>query len=278
LDPVEVGCDGLPLDPTVPFQAAPPPRLPEALEEEGSADITPAARTRRLATIMICLNSMLGIGILGVANGFSNTGFVTSVVLLVVVAALSLVSTWLILILAVRTDTKGFPELAAHVLGRAGSTSLSVHTLIFIICALVAYLILGGDMLISWFALAGIAMPRVDRRALLVGAYSLALPIALSVPRAISFLGYVSTATVFSVLLYVAAMVYETAVRVAQSGIAATARVNKIDIDLFSAMAMFGLSFALPSTVMPAIRAYNPTLRKRQIVTGVAMGLVLRSS
>jgi amino acid permease len=245
------------------------------VEEEEDPEVSPMVRTRRLSTIMICLNSMLGIGILGVPNGFANTGFVTSILLLLLMFGLSLASTWMILILSKQTNTKGFPELAAHLLGKIGSHSLSILTLIFLICAVVAYLILGGDMLSSWFSLAGIPMTGLLKRALLVGIYSLCIPIALSIPRDISFLGYVSTATVISVLLFAGAMVYEAIVHVSEKGLKPTAKINKLDIDIFSAVAMFGLSFALPACVLPAIRAYNPTLRKRKIVTGLAMGLVL---
>jgi amino acid permease len=130
-------------------------------------------------------------------------------------------------------------------------------------------------MLSSWFSLAGIQMTGVLKRALLVGVYALCVPIALSIPRDISFLGYVSTATVIAVLLYAGSMIYEAIVHVSEKGIETTARINKIDVEAFSAVAMFGLSFALPACVLPAIRAYNPTLRKRKIVTGIAMALVL---
>jgi amino acid permease len=273
----EIGPDGLPLDPTSQFPGIPSPPTIEPIptEEEEEEDVPPAVRTRRLATIMICLNSMLGIGILGVPNGFCNTGFVTSLFLLFMMAGLSLVSTWMILVLCVHTSTKGFPELAAHVLGRAGSSALSILTLVFLICAVVAYLILGGDMLLSWFALAGISMKGLLRRALLVGVYSLVLPIALSIPRDISFLGYVSAATCAAVLFYAVVMIYEAITHVADFGIAKNARVNKMDVGIFSSIAMFGLSFALPACVMPAVRAYNPGLRKRKIVTGVSMTVVL---
>jgi hypothetical protein len=52
-------------------------------------------------------------------------------------------------------------------------------------------------MQVSWFALAGFPIDTTMKRALLILAYALCLPIALSLPRNISFLGYVSTATLF---------------------------------------------------------------------------------
>jgi amino acid permease len=140
-----------------------------------------------------------------------------------------------------------------------------------VVCALIAYLILGGDMLISWFALAGIAIDTLPKRALLVFVYALVLPVALSLPRDISFLGYVSTATVSCIVVYIAVMIYEAIVLVEGNGISPTARANKFDLDLFSTLAMFGMSFCLPCCVMPAIRTYNNQPRKRKIVTGVAM-------
>jgi amino acid permease len=180
----------------------------------------------------------------------------------------------MVIVLAQRTGTKGFPELAAHILGKAGANFLSVLTIIFLICAEVAYLILGGDMLISWFALGGISMRGMAKRAPLVGIYALCVPVALSLPRNIGFLSYVSAVTVFAVFFYGGVMIYEAITLVSSRGIAPTALVNKIDVDVFSAVAMFGVSFALPSCIMPAIRGYNPQMRKRKIVTGVAIGLV----
>jgi amino acid permease len=218
---------------------------------------------------------MLGVGLLGVANGFTNTGFVTSIVLLILMAGLSLVSTWMIVIRAHQTESDEFPMLADRLLGPIGAISLSVCNLTLLTCAEVAYLILGGDMLISWFSFAGVSIQGMAKRIPIVGVYSLCLPVALTIPRDINLLKKVSMGTVIAVLFFAFVMVYEAFAFVGSTGIAPNAVVNKIDMDIFSTIAMFGLSFTLPCTVMSQIRTYNPQINKRKNLTAITMTIVL---
>ena len=109
---VDVGKDGLPVDVIQPGDSS-RDKLTREEEEEGreeeekSEDRELAVRARRFATIMNMLNSLLGAGILSVPNTFVNTGIVLSLVLLLFMGAISLIGTWMVIILAKKTGTKG---------------------------------------------------------------------------------------------------------------------------------------------------------------------------
>jgi hypothetical protein len=112
------------VNPIPPSDNSPTAITPEPLqiEEEEGSEAEPTVRTRRFATVMICLNSMLGMGILGVPNAYANTGFVTSTVLLVLMSGLSLVATWMIIVLAdgrIRRDLQSSPDTSSAVSARS---------------------------------------------------------------------------------------------------------------------------------------------------------------
>jgi amino acid permease len=279
-----VGADGLPTSIPDDIGPAEPTPLVEAEEEEeeeeqtAEVSIIQELRTRRFATIMICLNSLLGVGILGVASGFANAGLVPSTILLILMAGLSLIATFIVIILAKQQKVNGFSSLAFRLMGRWGSIILAILTLIFMVCSLIAYLILGSDMIGSWLKLGGV-IGQGDfngwKRKVVVVGYSLPLPIALSCPRNLSFLQYLSTATAFCTLFYIGSMVYKTISQcLSPAGLTTPVVVAKIDFNFFSAVAMFGLAFSFPPIVLPAIHSYNPLTRKRKIVTSWALGLV----
>lgn len=270
----EIGPDGLPLSVIQESdQLEPVTTLEEedaGEEEEHSEDRKLEVRTRRFATVMNLVNSLLGAGILSVPNSFVNIGWAFSLMLLLLMAVLSLAATYMVIILSKRTGTKGLSELAAHILGGWGANFLAVLNLLFLVTALIAYLILGSDSVISWFALAGIDMTPTFKRALLVFIYGL-LPGGLSIPRNISFLQYVSTATFCCIFFFFVVMIYKAIVMVGDNGVAPGVVAFKMDMSVFSSMSIVSLSFALPAVVLPAIKMYNPLTRKRKIVTNAAI-------
>ena len=275
---VEVGKDGLPLSVIQPSDEKPGKVSTEeeeegGEEEENSEDKLLSVRTRRFATIMNMLNSLLGAGILSVPNTFVNTGIVLSIVLLIIMGVLSLIGTWMVLILAKKTGTKGLAEVAQAIMGKAGAYTLAVLNLLFLVTALIAYLVLGGDMLISWFALGGIDVTTMSKRPILILVYGLCLPIALSIPRNISFLKYFSTATVVCIIFFIIVMCYEAGYYVTKFGVATGVVYAKCDITMFSSLSIYCLTYSLPAVVLPAIRMYNPLTRKRKIASAAAIVL-----
>ena len=124
--------------------------------EESQDKQTLLIRTKRFATIVNLLNSQLGAGILSVPSTFVNTGIIASIFLSLATMGISYGCMILLLILVHETGKEGLPELTLQILKKPGSITLSVLNVIFLITALVAYLILGGDMITSWFQLGGV--------------------------------------------------------------------------------------------------------------------------
>lgn len=271
---VVIGPDGLPLDVIAPHEKdleSPTTRTHEEEEEDKGEKVEEPHRQRRFATVMCCLNSMLGAGILSVPNTFINTGTIFSLAILVVIAILSQVATVLVIKLAHETNSSGLPELAFKILGKGGSVTLSVMNLLFLETALVAYLVLGSDMVMSWFMFGGIDLSSLVKRAILVLVYGLILPIALTFPRKVGFLQYISTCSIGAIAFFVVCMVYKAIVLLPKQGINPTCVLFKADITLFASLSIYGLSFALPAVVLPAIHYYNPDVKKRITVSGAAI-------
>ena len=62
----------------------------------------------------------------------------------------------MVISLAYKTQTVGLAELTTKILGYWGALILTILNLLFLLTALVAYLVLAGDMITSWFDLAHI--------------------------------------------------------------------------------------------------------------------------
>ena len=100
--------------------------IQDEFTEDEEEDIYQPIRVHRFATIMNMLNSLLGAGILGVPCSMMNIGIIPSILLLLFIAFLSHVCTVLTIKLQIRTNADGLDDLAFRILGRIGSTSLSI--------------------------------------------------------------------------------------------------------------------------------------------------------
>lgn len=274
---VKIGKDGLPVDLVPEEEQEPPPPLEATThhEEEEDHDASSAkpvlTRTRRFATIMNCLNSLLGAGILSVPNSFTNAGIIPSLVLLIGMALLSHLGTVMTVKLQAATQANGFPDLAQRLLGRPGSIGLSIMSLLFLITAQLGYLILGGDMIISWFALGGIQITDLWTRAAVIAVYAICFPIALTLPKKTTYLKYISTTTVGCILFFDVCLVVKGSMQFRTEGLAKDILLWKFDVSLFSSLSIYGLAFALPVVVLPVISTYNHDLHKRNIVSMAAI-------
>lgn len=227
-------------------------------------------RTRRFATVMNLLNALLGAGILSVPNSFTNAGIIPSIFLLILMAALSHIGTVMTVRLQAETDAVSFPDLAERLLGRYGALALSVMSLLFLVTAQLGYLILGCDMIVSWFAVAGIEIKGMWKRALIVACYALLLPIPLTIPKKTDYLKYISTTTVGAVLLFDVVLVIKSSIKFRDVGLG-DFKWGFADMRLFSSLSIYGLAFALPVVVLPVIAPYNHNLHKRNIVSAAAI-------
>lgn len=222
-------------------------------------------------TTMNMLNCLLGAGILSIPNTFIDSGIVVSVILLLIVAGITHFATVLTFELCHDLGAEGIDDMARRTLGKWGLISLSACCLIFNICSCLAYLIIGADFIISWFAAAGIDLSSSIYRAIVVFVYSVLIPIALSIPKSFTFLSYFSTVTFGCIVLFVIVLLYEAISKLPKQGISPTIVIAKIDIDFFSSISIYGTAFSLPLSCMPVIHDFDPNVKKRNSVSAISL-------
>lgn len=244
----------------------------EDSEQEFEPGLTPV---KGFGTTMNLLNSLIGAGILSIPHTFTHCGLFTSIILLIAMGLLSWISTILVLSLKNKTGAVGFDDLVRRVLGKVGSVSFSVLNLIFLICAPIAYLILAVDMIISWLSLAKINASNSLTRSIIVFLYANIIPIPMTIPKNIRFLSYFSTVSLFSILFFVVSMVIKASIAIQNEGVEKSVSYGKVNINLFAALSIYSASFALPAVVIPIIRPYYVSIKKRRRITLIAMTIAL---
>ena len=222
-----------------------------------------------LATIMNLLNSILGAGVLLISNSFTFCGVIPSVFVMSVVAVLSYVSAAMIVKMQHATEAESLPKLAAMTTGKIGSGILGIASVIFCYSCMIAYVIMGGDVLVSWLRLANFNIDGYWARALLILVFSL-LPVSLTFPKNLTFLGWISSAAIVSLVFYVIAMVIKGVQLLPRQGINVTCETAVFDLGIFNALAIYSLSFALAVVIIPIIAPSSRVLRKRFFASGVA--------
>lgn len=270
-----IGADGLPHTGLNPVEESSDKQSVSDHSEEESSE---SARTMSpFGAVTSLMNGLIGAGILGIPNAFSNSGIAISLILLVLMCVLSLIAGDLVLYLAGKSNCRSFGQLAETFMGTPGALSLSILNILFLITAMTAYLILAGDSLISWFKLGGIDMEHPSwKRMLLVLVYSVALPIALTIPKNLSFISYIATVTIFCVIYFVVTMIIKSiCYMVKNHGVNPTVVTCKIDMKLFSAFSIFGLSFAMPAVILPPLEHFDKNIKKRMKVACIAILLTL---
>lgn len=222
-------------------------------------------------TMMNLLNTLVGAEILGIANSMTLCGLYVSVALMVLCAALSYAATILVIRLQNRTGAESINDLASKLLGPWGGNLLSGLTLCFTYSCQVAYLVIGSETVSSWLKLANLDEWTTGwRRAIIVFAYSMALPIMLTIPRNMGFLDTASTAAIGCLVIFVIVMIVKGSIYLPKYGINPTVESYQFGLHLFNALAIYAMIFALPAIVLPLIKPFNPSLRKRYFLMGSA--------
>ncbi|KAK8839671.1 hypothetical protein M9Y10_032044 [Tritrichomonas musculus] len=224
------------------------------------------ARAGFLVTVFRLLNTQLGAGILSIPATFVNSGILISILLLFLMMLISDGCTNIVLYLSKETNEDGLSNLTLKILKKPGSIILSVLNLIFLSSALVAYLILGGDMITSWFDLGGIDITSRMKHALMILIYSVCIPIALTIPKSSKVLNVIASASIFSILYFVFALLVKCILYgKSHHGMNPSCCLWKFDISFFSSLSIYGLTYALPAVVLSNVKDYDPSLKKRKI-------------
>ncbi|KAK8833723.1 hypothetical protein M9Y10_011476 [Tritrichomonas musculus] len=222
------------------------------------------AHTSTIATIFNLVNSLLGAGILGVPNAFTHCGFVPSLLLTTIVAALSYVSACLVVKLQNVTNAGSISDLAKITMGRPGSIALSICVVLFCYSSMTAYLIIGSDVIMFFLDKFGLVIDRKSwNRTLLVFIFSICLPIAMTIPKQIAVLSAISTFAFVGLNMFVIAMVIEAIINLPKHGISPTAITATFNMHFFNALSIISLCFALASIILPVIMESHPNLNHR---------------
>ena len=230
-----------------------------------------AKRLTRFQTIMSCLNSLLGAGILSISNSFTNAGIIPSIIILTIVGVLSHISTFMTIKLQRRLNSDGLDDLVEKACGKAGQMAVSILSMLFLISAMVAYLIIWSGNVVSWLDAAGVKVTSKLWKAFVVLINSLVIPIALTIPRSVTFIGKLSVLSTVFITFYCIAMVAKAIHVLPHQKPKPDITLAKFDINIFSSISIYGLAFAFPIVVLPLIKPYNPDIRKRGIVSLVSV-------
>ncbi|OHT03737.1 Transmembrane amino acid transporter protein [Tritrichomonas foetus] len=241
------------------------------IENSSSAMSKKPKYSHCFTTMMNLLNTLVGAEILGIANSMTLCGLYVSVALMVITASLSYAATILVVRLQNRTGAESINDLASKILGKWGGNLLSGLTLCFTYSCQVAYLVIGAETVCSWFDIAKLYEWETGwRRSLVVLIYSLALPIALTIPRNMKFLDTASTAAIGCLVVFVIVMIVKGALWFPKHGINPTVESYNFGLSIFNALAIYAMIFALPAIVLPLIKPFHPSLRKRYFLVGSA--------
>lgn len=222
------------------------------------------------STVMNLLNSLLGAGMLSIPSSFNAVGSVPSSILVLIFAVLNYITTTMILRLQFKAGVTGYDELVYHYLGRVGHVIFSICLLIFITLGALSHIIIAGDLIVSWFGIAHIDLSTFGNRALMILIYMLILPIALSIPKHLTFLSRFTNVTILFFLAYVAVIVYKMVAYLQHDTINPTCKVATVSVDIFSALSIYATTFSLPCCAIPIFNEYDPNMKKRNYVTIVA--------
>ena len=216
------------------------------------------------------LNSTLGAGILSIPNSFIFCGLIPSVTILTISALLSFISAAMIVRLHTVTGLNSIQKLTQHALGKYGSMIMSISIALFCYSCMTAYVVMGTDIITSWAGALGFDLKGFWPRVITVVVYAFCLPIAMTLPRNINFLSYVSFSCFLALLLFFVGMCYKAFALLPSQGIDPTVETSDINLHIFNALAVHVLSFSLSGIIIPIIKNMVPSLHQRNIACGIS--------
>lgn len=222
------------------------------------------------------LNTLIGPEILGVANSMIFCGLSFSVVLLMITALLSYIGTIFILNLQHMVQAESINDMATKIVGRWAGQLFSAITLFFTFSNQISYLIVGSETICTWLSLGHLdSWTHGWRRSIAVLAYSLALPVALSIPRQMEFIDTASMFAIVAQLTFVISMVYKGIKYFSYQhhSIHPTCETGVLNINFFNAFSIYSTLFALPAVVLPQLEPFTPKLKSRYWLLGTAFVL-----
>ena len=222
-------------------------------------------------TVMNLLNSLIGSEILSISRSMRFVGVVFSVLLMTIIAILSYIATIMTVRLQNVLNAENFNDMALKLFGKWGSLGLDILVLLFTYSCLMAYLIIGGNNIKSWFTLLKIEdWMEGWKRMIVMLIYSLVLPVVLTIPKNIGFLSIFSTLAIFSVFLFSVALIIKASMYLPKNGIEPSTKTFDVNIYFFNAISVYSVMFALPALCLPLLKPVDPRMRYRYQIVGTS--------
>ena len=243
-----------------------------------SSELQPREYQSFPIALLNLLNTLIGPEILGVANSMIFCGLSVSVVLLMLTAFLSYIGTIIILNLQHMVKAESINDMATKIVGRWAGQLFSAITLFFTFSNQISYLIVGSETICSWLTLGHLdSWTHGWKRSLVVLAYSLILPVALSIPRQMEFIDTASMFAIVAQLTFVVSMIYKGIkfFSIQHHSIHPTCETGIININFFNAFSIYSTLFALPAVVLPQLEPFTPRLKPRYWLLGTAFVMCL---
>lgn len=232
--------------------------------------------TTTFETFVNLCNTVLGAGIITNSSTFKGVGIIVGTLLMVLNVWLSNFSALIMLQLGKALKVDSLEYLADKVLGKAGKFATGIPLTIFCVVCTVGYLIIGTDIIVSWLVLAGVSeltLSGYGWRFLITTLYLVIIPGPMTYLRSLSCLAKLSLPTTSSLFLYFFATIGQciyTAIKKDRTfpDSSCYADVTSGGTSVFLAFGVHSLTFALQTCLLAPVAPYDPSLKKRTIVTG----------
>lgn len=157
-------------------------------------------------------SSTLGAGILGIPAAFNSMGFVTGLIVLVVVDILTIFSLWLLALCAQKTQVRTYEEVVRIILGKGFDYLLAVFLLLSCLGGGVSYIISIGNLLTPIFDDPSVPkfLQSKSGNRLITSMIWLVFILPLCLPKHIDALRHVSVVGVTMVIFFVLCIVQDS--------------------------------------------------------------------
>ncbi|EAY05867.1 Transmembrane amino acid transporter protein [Trichomonas vaginalis G3] len=223
-----------------------------------------------IATSLNLLNSTLGAGILSISNSFGFCGLVPSTAILTASAVLSFISASMVVKMHTISGINSFAIIAKTTLGKPGKLISDASLILFCYSCMVAYVIMGTEIIQSWAMAVHIDLHSFGKRALTVICYAFGLPILLTVPRNMTFLSYISFSCFIALSMFFFGMIYKGFTVLPKTGIDPTAETATFNLHIFNALAVHVLCYSLSGIIIPIVKVMAPSLHLRNVSCGIS--------
>jgi len=224
-------------------------------------------------TTMNLLNSVLGAGVLSIANSFTFCGILPSIVILTVSASLSYLSAYMIVKTNEIARAESLPALTTLALGKNGSFVIAASSVLFCYSCMTAYIIMSAEIVQSWLSLVNIKINGFWDRAIFVLIYSVCIPVVLTFPRQIGFLSAISFACFLALVIYTISIIYKGITILPVKGVDPTCETSVLSFKVFNSLSIYSLALALTVVMIPILQKMEPNTLKKLMASGIAFFL-----